>query len=81
MNEVAARPRSPIVTRKVRQRTGATHYVVAQGVSRLKVWTEIRSDELHSQHTYHHGQLEDYEYSVEKAPEAMTHLPKVAAMA
>jgi tryptophan synthase beta chain len=30
---------------------------------------------------YHHGQLEDYEYPVEKVQEAMTHLPKVPAMA
>ncbi len=30
---------------------------------------------------YHHGQLEDYEYPVEKVAEAMTHLPKVPAMA
>src|SRR6266851_3928361 len=29
---------------------------------------------------YHHGQLEDYEYPVEKVAEAMTHLPKVPAM-
>jgi len=28
---------------------------------------------------YHHGQLEDYEYPVEKVAEAMTHLPKVPA--
>jgi tryptophan synthase beta chain len=28
---------------------------------------------------YHHGQLEDYEYPVEKVAEAMTHLPKVTA--
>ena len=27
---------------------------------------------------YHHGQLEDYEYPVEKVQEAMTHLPKVS---
>jgi hypothetical protein len=26
---------------------------------------------------YYHGQLEDYEYPVEKVAEAMTHLPKV----
>ena len=30
---------------------------------------------------YHHGQLEDYEYPAEKVAEAMTHLPKVPAMA
>jgi tryptophan synthase beta chain len=30
---------------------------------------------------YHHGQLEDYEYPVEKVAEAMTHLPKVTAFA
>jgi len=30
---------------------------------------------------YHHGQLEDYEYPVEKVQEAMTHLPKVTAFA
>ena len=30
---------------------------------------------------YHHGQLEDYEYPQAKVDEAMTHLPKVPAMA
>jgi tryptophan synthase beta chain len=30
---------------------------------------------------YHHGQLEDYEYPAEMVEEAMTHLPKVPAMA
>ena len=30
---------------------------------------------------YHHGQLEDYEYPIEKVQEAMTHLPKVTAFA
>ena len=29
---------------------------------------------------YHHGQLEDYEYPIERVNEAMTHLPKVPAM-
>jgi hypothetical protein len=29
---------------------------------------------------YHHGQLEDYVYPVEKVAEAMTHLPKGIAM-
>jgi tryptophan synthase beta chain len=30
---------------------------------------------------YHHGKLEDYEYPVKMVDEAMTHLPKVPAMA
>ena len=30
---------------------------------------------------YHHGQLEDFEYPVEKGHEAMEHLPKVTAFA
>ena len=29
---------------------------------------------------YLHGQLQDFEYPVEKVAEAMTHLPKVPAM-
>jgi hypothetical protein len=30
---------------------------------------------------YHHGQLEDFEYPQAMVAEAMTHLPKVPAMA
>ena len=30
---------------------------------------------------YHHSQMQDYEYPVEKVAEVMTHLPKVSALA